>query len=121
VVGEVSKGELYPYTGEEGDWFEIAMFTGEPRFISKALSAKLNESEILPGHNLDITVPHEKKRAMRLRITHARERAEREAEEVVPAALDHGRNVKYRAILEDRYILRVFQSHCVQPALYSRL
>lgn len=121
VVGEASKGQLYHYSGEQGDWHEVTMFTGEKRYISKALSAALDEDHILPGHNLHVTVPHEVSRAMRLKITRARERAEREAEEIVPAGLDGDRNARYRAILEDRYTMRVFRNHRIQPALYGQL
>jgi hypothetical protein len=121
VVGEASKGQLYHYSGEMGDWHEITMFTGEKRYISKALSAALDEDHILPGHNLHVTVPHEISRAMRLKITRARERAEREAEEIVPAGLDAERNARYSAILEDRYIMLIFRNHQVQPALHDQL
>jgi hypothetical protein len=121
VVGEASKGSLYHYSGEVGDWHEITMFTGEKRYISKALSAALDENQILPGHNLHVTIPHEISRAMRLKITRAKERAGREAEEIVPAGLDQDRNSRYRAILEDRYIMLIFRNHEVQPALYYGL
>lgn len=121
VIGEASKGQLYRYSCEKGDWLEITMFTGEKRYISRALSAPLDEGQVLPGHNLHVTVPHEMRRAMRLEITRARERAEREAEEIIPAGLDADRNKKYRAILEDRYIMRIFRNHRIQPALYSSL
>ena len=121
VVCEASKGQLYRYAGESDGWFKVTMFCGEERFISKALSAALEESEILPGHNLRLTAAHEIKRAMRLRILHAKERAEREAEQIIPAALDADRNGRYRGILEDRYIFEIFQNHQVQPALYAEL
>jgi len=121
IVGQASKGELHHYVGETDGWFKIRMFSGEERFISKALTAKLSEEQILPGHNLDHAIPHEIRRAMRLRILRAGERAAREAEEIIPAALDEGRHLRYRKILEDRYIQRIFIDYRIQPALFESL
>jgi hypothetical protein len=121
IIGKASKGELYHYAGERDGWFKIRMFNGEERYISKALSAALDESEILSGHNLRLTAPHEIQRAMRLKILRVLERAGREAEEIIPAALDAERSGRYRGILEDRYIREIFQNYEIQPALYSEL
>ena len=55
------------------------------------------------------------------KILQAKECAHQEAEEIIPATLDEERNQRYRKILEDRYILNVFQNYEVQPALYNDL
>jgi SH3-like domain-containing protein len=75
IIGEASKGQLYQYAGETDGWFKVRMFNGDERYISKPLSAALQKSEILPGHNLNLTAPHEIVQAMRLKILRAREDA----------------------------------------------
>ena len=45
IIGEASKSELYLFRGEKGDFYEIEMFTEEPRYISKSLTSKLEASQ----------------------------------------------------------------------------
>jgi hypothetical protein len=121
IVGEASKGELYHYQAEEGDFYEIEMFTGAPRYISKSLTSKLEESQLSPGHSMELTQSEAALNDIYGRITKAKERAERESGEILPGTLDEERNRTYRAILADRYILQVFRNQEVQPALYQEL
>ena len=50
VIGKASKGQLYHIIGEVENWYKIKLFTDNIRYISKSLSAKLNETEIVPQH-----------------------------------------------------------------------
>ena len=121
VVAEASKGELHRFIDEAGDWYVIELFSGERRYISKSLSARLKESQLLAGHHFVLPSSEETRREMYGRILKAKERARRETEEIIPATLDEERNQRYRKILEDRYILKIFQNYEVQPALYANL
>lgn len=121
IIGEASKSELYHFRGEEGDFYEIEMFTEEPRYISKSLTSKLEESQLSPGHRMKLSESEAVISDMYERIMRAKERAQRESEEILPSTLDEERNRAYRAVLEDRYILQIFRNREVQPALYHEL
>lgn len=121
VIAEASKGELHRFIDESGDWYVIELFSGEQRYISKLLSARLKESQLLPGHHFALPSSEKIRKEMYGKILQAKERAHQEAEEIIPTMLDVERNQRYRKILEDRYILKVFQNYEVQPALYNNL
>jgi hypothetical protein len=121
VIGEASKGELYHFVDERGSWYVIEMFAGEQRYISKSLSSRLQESHIVQQHYYVLPPEEEKRRDLYKRIHRAKERALREAQEIIPATLDEERHSKYRKILEDRYILKAFQNREVPPGLYRKL
>jgi len=121
IIGEASKSELYHYRGEEGDFYEIQMFTDEPRYISKSFTSKLAEPQLVSGHRMHLPESEAVIGDMYERITKAKERARRESEEIIPSALDAEKNKAYQTILEDRYILQVFRNREVQPALYHEL
>lgn len=121
VVGEASKGELYCLVTEEDNWFQIEMFSGDTRFISKSYSSRLKESELDPRHHFVLPSSVAKRRDVYNRIQRAKKRTDREAEEIIPNSINPERNMRYRKILEDRYILKVFQNHEVHPGLYPDL
>jgi uncharacterized protein YgiM (DUF1202 family) len=121
VVGEASKGELYRLVTEKDEWFQIEMFSGDTRFISKSFTSSLKESELDPRHNFVVPSSEAKRKDIYNRIQHAKKRADREAEEIIPNTAHPERNMRYRKILEDRFILKVFQNHEMQPGLYPDL
>lgn len=121
VIGEASKGEIYNFIAEVDGWYKIELFTGEYRYISKSFSARLKESEVVSQHYFVLPSSKGKRRNIYERILRAKRRAQREAEEIIPGTLDKERNTRYRKILEDRYILKVFQNHTVHPGLYRDL
>ena len=119
IVGRAWKGDVFELTGEIGSWYEIVMFSGDYRYVSKTWSAKLTESDLLPGHRMTLPASDDSLRALHRDILHAKERASREADEIVPASVDYERNLVYRRILEDGHILEVMGMYRVQPALYA--
>jgi hypothetical protein len=121
VIGKASKGQLYHFFGEAENWYKITLFTGEVRFISKSLSAKLNETEIVPQHYFILPSSETEQKDIYRRVLRAKTRAKREAEEIIPASLDMEKHKTYYKILCDRYILEIFQNHQVHPALYDKL
>jgi len=120
LIGRADKGDLYAYVGETGDWFEIEMFSGDRRYIHKSFAYPLTESQIVPGHNLQLPADSVA-RALRATIRWAIDRAEVEATEVLPASLDAERHATLRRILEDRILLEAFHRHGVQPVVYRML
>jgi len=133
IVGCADKGDVFLLIGESGSWFEIEMFSGEGRFISKGESgergedcshvytAALTGAQILPGHGMALPPSESARGLIRADIRAGRERAAREAEELLPAALDQDRHERLRGILEDGIVLEVLRIHGIQPALYPRL
>ena len=75
-VGKASKGQLYHFMGETGNWYKIELFSGEIRYVSKSLSAKLGESEILPQHYFILPPKESKQRSIYKRILRVRSKAE---------------------------------------------
>jgi hypothetical protein len=121
IVGRAWKGDIFECTGEIGSWYEILMSSGDYRYVSKTWSAKLTEPDILPGHRMRLPASDDSLRALHRDILHAKERAAREADEIIPASVDYERNLVYRRILEDRHIMEVMGMYRVQPALYQEM
>ncbi len=118
IVGRAWKGDIFELVGEIESWYEIMMFSGDYRYVSKTWSAKLTESDISPGHRMTLPVSDDSLRAMQRDVLHAKERAAREADEIIPASVDYERNMVFRRMLEDRHIMEVMGMYSVQPALY---
>jgi hypothetical protein len=118
IVGRAWKGDIFELTGEIESWYEIVMFSGDYRYVSKTWSAKLTESDLLPGHRMNLPASDDSLRALHRDILHAKERAAREADEIIPASVDYERNMVFRRMLEDRHIMEVMGMYQVQPALY---
>lgn len=121
VLGRAEKGDLFLYDGEEGGWFRVRLFSGEPRYISKTHSAHLNPSQILPGHNLALPEDAATRRSLMASIAAAREEARQEAEEVIPPEADQESHDRLLDILTDSRLLRVFHIYGVHAALWEEL
>jgi hypothetical protein len=121
VIGRAWKGDIFELLGETGNWYEIAMFSQDPRYVSKSWAAKLTKSELVPGHAMALPAADDTRRSLYRDTNHARERAAREADQVIPESVDTRCNQDLRNILEDRHILEVMAMYSVQPALYHQL
>ena len=121
IIGRAWKGDIFELVDEIGNWYEILMFSGYYRYVSKSWAAKLTEAEILPGHAMTMPASGDTLNSLYRDIVHARERAGREADEIIPPLDDEARNRVLRNILEDRHILEVMQMYSVQPALYCEI
>jgi len=121
ILGRAWKGDIFELVGEIDNWHEIVMFSGEYRYVSKSWAAKLTESDIVPGHRIDLPQSEDARRSIRRDIGFARARAKGEADEIIPASVDDERNANLRAILEDRFIQEAFMIHSIQPVLYGEL
>ena len=119
VIGEASKGSIFLFHAEAGDWLVIEMFSGEKRFVSKSYAARI--STVVPQHHYRLPDEMSVRRELCRRIRKAEARAMREAAEIVPATLDADKHHHYLAILTDRYILKAFHNAEVHPGLYNDL
>lgn len=86
VIGLAHKGDLFVCTGESGDWFEIQMFSEEPRFISALHVYPLTRSQIVPGHELRLPASDSVAWSLHASIQWATDWARVEAEELLPAS-----------------------------------
>ncbi len=123
VIGLARKGDLFVYTGEVGDWFEIEVFSDDHRYISKAHVYPLTASQIVPGHRLRLP-PDSIARSLHASIQWAIDRAQVEATELLPASVDSARHRVLRNVIFDRLVLGFFAEHGaygVQPAVYRAL
>ena len=121
VIGRAWKGDVFELVDETGNWYEILMFSGDYRYVSKSWAARLTEEELLPGHHMALPSDGDKLNALYRDILHTRERAGREADEIIPPLENEKRNRTLRNILEDRHLLETMQMHSVQPALYCEI
>ncbi len=121
VIGRAWKGDIFELVDETGNWYEIVMFSGDYRYVSKSWAARLREDQLVPGHRMVSPSDGEKLNALYRDILHTRDRAGREADEIIPPLENERRNTALRNILEDRHILEIMQMHSVQPALYCEI
>ena len=118
IVGRSDKGTLFPLVGETGEWYEIQMFSGVPRYVSRSLCYHLAPDQIIPGHRLELSSNHDSVAALTAAIAVETDRAAQEAAEMLPDSLDAERHETLRQLLEDRYLLDLVNEQGVQPAVY---
>ena len=121
IVSRAEKGDLYKYTGQEGDWYKVEMFSGQIRYIGKSVGARLTEQQLLPGHNFAVPESESGRKSIYKDIQYAKLRAIKEAEEIIPEGINEERNRNFRAVREDGNILYIMHAHGIQPALYDEI
>ena len=122
IVGRAEKGNIFNIIEKRGEWLEIEMFTADHRYVFSAPYVyTLNKAELLPGHHMELPDSEETKRSLYRSLQEAKARAEREADEVIPASVDAERNENFRRIMEDRIILEMLHIYGLQPPLYNDL
>jgi SH3-like domain-containing protein len=131
IIERAAKGDIFEWISENLDWYRIAMFSGEDRYVCEKqstseggqseLTAKLTPSELLPGHNMELPPSEEKRRSIFRNILSAKARAKQEADEIIPSSISEERHGILQKMLEDRMILEVMHTHDIQPALYRVL
>lgn len=122
IIGRASKGDIFKLIEKKGNWLEINMFSGAPRYVFAASYVyDLTREMLVPGHRMALPEDETVRRLLYRRVQEARDRAKREADEVVPAPLDAERNISFRRIAEDRIIFEIMHSNGIQPALFDDL
>jgi hypothetical protein len=121
VIARAWKGDIFELVDEIGNWYEILMFSGDYRYVSKSWAARLTEDQLVPGHHMVPPSDGDRLNTLYRDILHARERAGLEADEIIPPLENEARNRVLRNILEDRHLLEVMQMYSVQPALYCEI
>jgi uncharacterized protein YgiM (DUF1202 family) len=122
IIGRAGKGDVFKLIAKDGDWLEIGMFSGVHRYVfAGSYVYELTRAQLVPGHRMTLPDSENARRSIYRGLQRARDRAEREAEEVIPASVDAQRNATFRRIMEDRIILEMMRDNGIQPALYDDL
>jgi uncharacterized protein YgiM (DUF1202 family) len=121
IICKASKGQLFNYSGETEKFYKIELFTDKSRYISKSLTTRLSEIQLLPGHNFKLPSEQSIISNILSQIKNAKNRSLIESEEIIPIKISQKYNSNYKSILEDRYLCELFQSFRIQPAIYNDL
>ena len=105
VVGYGNRGEIFELSGDTGTFYELHLFSGEARYISKLQAKPANYTPTAPANI-----------GRRQDLFRALERAETHAIiEAHQRTVSIEREVRYRRFLDDRYKLEVVHKFEVQP------
>jgi len=122
VIGRAEKGDIFRVLGQTEDWYRIAMYSGEPRYVTKAdFVYPLDQEDLVEGHEMFLPPSTARSRAIFWDTEEGLDRAAREAMEILPPTLNRERYTVLKKVLEDRILLEMFHIHGLQPALYRDL
>jgi len=122
VIGRAEKGDIFKVLGQTEDWYEILMFSGESRYVTKSdFVYPLEDNQLVDGHGMALPVSTSRARSIFWDTEKGLDRAAREALEILPATLNLERYTVLKKVLEDRILLEMFHIHGVQPAMYRQL
>ena len=122
VIGRAQKGDIFQVVGQTEDWYEILMFSGEPRYVTKSdYVYPLAKTDLIEGHRMSLPTSTARSRSIFWDTEKGLDRAAREALELIPATLNRERYTVLKKVLEDKILLEMFHIHGLQPALYREL
>ena len=122
VIGQARKGDVFKVLGETEEWYQVLLFSGEPRYVVKAdFVYPLAEDDLVEGHEMYLPTSTARARSIFWDTELGLDRAAREASEIIPVYLNRERHALLKKVLEDRILLEMFHIHGVQPALYAEL
>lgn len=121
VIARAEKGDLFTFTGENEEWFEVRLFSGAKRYLSKRYAAGLQTSGILAGHNLRLPATWEKRASLRSSVIVLTRQSRRWAEELLPRAEDGKRHETLYEVLLDQRLLELFHVAGTHSALFDSL
>jgi hypothetical protein len=114
IITVARKGDIFKLEGDEQDWYEISMFSGEYRYIHKSLGQELFYEPIMPG---SVSLRQQMYRA----FWDLEGKAMAEADRRHPPTLDVMKNIQYSRILEDKYKLEVVHQFNTQAPIYIQI
>jgi uncharacterized protein YraI len=122
VIARAEKGDIFKVVGETEGWYQILMFSGEPRYVTKSdFVYPLNSAGLVEGHEMNLPPSTARARSIFWDTEEGLDRASREALELIPATLNRTRFNTLKKVLEDKILLEMFHIHGIQPALYGDL
>ena len=122
VVGKAQKGDIFRVSGQTDGWWEIEMFSGDARYVSKDVRVyPLEDDQLVDGHNMRLPESAVRCNSMRQSVLMGVDRATTEANELLPLNVDPARHEKLRRVLEDQILLDMFHNYGLQPAMFDSL
>lgn len=122
VIARAEKGDVFRLVGQTEGWYEILMFSGETRYVTRSnFVHPLASDGIVMDHGMILPASTARARSVFWDTEAALDRAAREASEIIPRTLNLQRHTVLRKILEDRILLETFHIHGLQPAMYGDL
>ena len=113
VVAQSDSGRIFELKEEVNGWCGILIGSGEYRYIHKSLCK---------GTEYTITMPTESQQKKLFHdLLNAEDRATLEADRKYSNPNDWRRNIEYQRILSDRYKLKAFVKHNLQPPIYYKI
>lgn len=121
IVARAGKGDVFKVVRTQEGWYEIEMFSGERRYVvEEDFVYPLSISEII--NRPDMELPSEEKcKSIYRSILIGKQRAKKEAEEIIPSEENKERNSCFTKIKEDEIILEIMTNCGIQPLLYFDL
>ena len=122
VIGRAEKGDIFKVVGQTGEWYQVLMFSGEPRYVTRSeFVYPLGADQFVEGHGMALPVSTAQSRSIFWDTEKGLDRAAREALELIPATLNRERYTVLKKVLEDKILLEMFHIHGIQPAMYREL
>ncbi len=122
VIGRAEKGDIFKVAGQTDEWYQILMFSGEIRYVTKSSFVNgLEEEQLVESHGMSLPNSTARARSVFWDTEEGLDRAAREALEIIPATLNRERYTVLKKILEDKILLEMFHIHGIQAALYREL
>lgn len=122
VIGRAEKGDIFQVVGQTEEWYQILMFSGETRYVTRSdFVYPLSRDSLSAAHGMTVPASTAQARSIFWDTEAGLDRAAREASEVIPRTLNLERHTVLRKILEDRILLETFHIHGLQPAVYQDL
>jgi hypothetical protein len=112
LVSPANEGDVFVLKGISGEWFEVAMFSGEYRYLHSSLATRVDSVPALPA-------AAETRKAACFELVRAQDRAVAESQQRFPA--DFSSRIDLERLLYDRYELPIFQKHGIAPAHSAKL
>ena len=122
VIARAQKGDIFKVVGQTDEWYQILMFSGETRYVTRSdYVYPLGDDQLVAGHGMDLPVSTARCRSIFWDTEEGLDRAAREALELIPATLNRERYTVLKKVLEDKILMEMFHIHGVQPAVYRDL
>jgi hypothetical protein len=113
-VGSAKQGDTFELVGEDGNWYEVELFSGGQRFLYKSLAKVVSYRPEVPE---DVEI----RRQVFQEWKEIGNRAKAEADRTYPPERNLERNLRHEQLLGDRYRLELLQKLGVQPPAYRRI
>lgn len=112
IVAKAVRGDIFQVVSEEGDWYAVSLFSGEPRYIFKPITRET-------FYEINLPIDRETIKAIYRAVVRSENRALDEA--AAACSGDVVECVRMERYLSDKYTLQLFHRFGLQPPCYHYL